>query len=486
MSDIQLPEDDEEQQLYERETENTPETPLIRRSQSHESIISTLSAPPAYELYPPATTWSGRLLNFFRRIPTRFTQSSIALPTLSDDRADERSISSRFRIPQLELHPRIARWRYPIVGLCVLCITIFSFLLFCSIFFSPASLPSPSVPDKIANDTAKFLTLNIFMRPPGVKNNWSDYKDDRTDFIIRHVLPNYDVVSFQESFGFGSRRKDHLIRAAREMGYNHHVESGRKYPWQIAVDGGLLVLSRFPIKDSRLIEYPRGRHSDWMARKGAIYAQIECKPNSLVHLYTTHAQASYQQITSLWDDDVRTRMNQFSWLHSLIAETSGKDGSAVVLNGDLNVDAAVHKEKSSPTEPSEESSEEYEFMKAVLSGEGKKINGKVEYEDSWKIDLKDAVYESYGFHPVTFGDVKVDEYGMVVPAETVLTDADELMAVQSIDHVLWSPRQSNMNIEGVRVEKFMVADTHLDNDEDEEKGYTQVSDHYGISYVLRL
>jgi hypothetical protein len=101
------------------------------------------------------------------------------------------------------------------------------------------------------------------MRPPGVKNNWSDYKDDRTDFIIRHVLPNYDVVSFQESFGFGSRCKDRLVRAAREMGYNYHVESGRKYPWQIAVDGGLLVLSRFPIRDSRLIEYPRGRHSDW-------------------------------------------------------------------------------------------------------------------------------------------------------------------------------------------------------------------------------
>jgi hypothetical protein len=263
MSGIQLPEDDEEQQLYEQETENTPEPTLIRRSPSHESIISTLSAPPAYELYPPATTWSGRLLNFFRRIPTRFTESSIALPTLSDDLPDDRSISSRFRIPQIELHPRFARWRYPIIGLCVLCITIFSFLLFCSIYFSPASLPSPSVPDKVANDTAKFLTLNIFMRPPGVKNNWSDFKDDRTDFIIRHVLPHYDVVSFQESFGFGSRRKDYLIRAAREMGYNYHVESDRKYPWQIAVDGGLLVLSRFPIKDSQTIEYPRGRHSDW-------------------------------------------------------------------------------------------------------------------------------------------------------------------------------------------------------------------------------
>lgn len=263
MSAIRLLEDDEEEQLYEQETENSPpETPLLIRSQSAESIISTLSAPPAYELYPPATSLSGRLLNFFRRIPTRFTHSSIALPTLSQDHHVTPS-SSRFRLPQIELHPRLARWRYPIIGICVLFITVFSFLLFCSIFFSPASLPPPSVPDKIANDTAKFLTLNIFMRPPGIKNNWSDFKDDRLEFIVRHVLPHYDVVSFQEAFAFGSRRKDRLVLAAREMGFNHHVESARKYPWQIAVDGGLLILSRFPIKESQQIEYSRGRHSDW-------------------------------------------------------------------------------------------------------------------------------------------------------------------------------------------------------------------------------
>lgn len=168
-------------------------------------------------------------------------------------------------------------------------------------------------------------------------------------------------------------------------------------------------------------------------------------------------------------------MDQLSWLHFLMASTASNDHLAVIVNGDMNVDAAVHGENSSPTQPSEKSSEEYELMKAVISGHGKIIDGKLEFEHDWKLNIKDAVYDSYGFHPVTFSDVKVDENGLLVPAETVLTDKDELMAVQSIDHVLWDARKSTVSIEGLRVEKFMVADTPLDKDEDHDKGFTQVS-----------
>lgn len=144
-------------------------------------------------------------------------------------------------------------------------VLLVSFILFCAVFFSPATYPDPVFPDKVlpVNGTARFLTLNIFMRPPLIRNNWSDFKDDRLAYIERYILPQYDVVCFQESFAFASRRKDRLIASARQMGYNHHVESPRKYPWNIGVDGGLLILSRFPIHQPSVVEYPRGQHSDW-------------------------------------------------------------------------------------------------------------------------------------------------------------------------------------------------------------------------------
>lgn len=268
--------------------------PLLSRSYSQESTISTDSAPPPYELYPPAKTMFGRVYNWLRQLPRiRRRHGAIRLPTLPIHRsrhsqhADSLSSTSIDSIassaypatccsyyyhvlvsyfpsmPRLVLPSALGRFRGFLICLSFFALIIFAFLLFCSVFFSPASLPPPSIPDKTTDSNARFLTLNIFMRPPGVTNNLSDYKDERLAYIVDHILPQYDVVAFQEAFAFGSRRKDWLIRQARAMGYNHHIESPRHYPWEIAVDGGLLIMSRFPIRVSHDIEYPRGFHSDW-------------------------------------------------------------------------------------------------------------------------------------------------------------------------------------------------------------------------------
>lgn len=268
--------------------------PLLSRSYSQESTISTDSAPPPYELYPPAKTMFGRAYNWLRQLPRiRRRHGAIRLPTLPVHRsrhsqhADSLSSTSIDSIassaypatccsyyyhvlvshlpsmPRLVLPSALARFRGFLICLSFFALIIFAFLLFCSVFFSPASLPPSTIPDKTTDTNARFLTLNIFMRPPGVTNNLSDYKDERLSYIVDHILPRYDVVAFQEAFAFGSRRKDWLIRQARAIGYNYHIESPRHYPWEIAVDGGLLIMSRFPIRVSHDIEYPRGFHSDW-------------------------------------------------------------------------------------------------------------------------------------------------------------------------------------------------------------------------------
>jgi endonuclease/exonuclease/phosphatase family metal-dependent hydrolase len=48
------------------------------------------------------------------------------------------------------------------------------------------------------------------MRPPGIKNNQDDYKDERLGDILREI-EKYDIVCFQEMFGWGSSRRDKLI-----------------------------------------------------------------------------------------------------------------------------------------------------------------------------------------------------------------------------------------------------------------------------------
>lgn len=296
-------EDQEQEEQEERpaQSEGEDDQPHRARLQSQNSyeasVVSTSSNPPPYELYPPAKTVFGRAFNWLRKIPRWNTHQAIYLPTIHNNssssgrsifslRRHRRTDSSTSSIsstnsvscwsyyyfaitdrlpdcPRFVLPSFLAQHRLVLILVSFFSLALFSFLLFCSVYFQPTSYPDPVFPDKSTNSTARFLTLNIFMRPPLIKNNWSDYKDDRLAYIEKYILPDYDVITFQESFAFASRRKDKLITTARLMGYNYHIESPRKYPWNIGVDGGLLMISRFPIKKSNIIEYPRGQHSDW-------------------------------------------------------------------------------------------------------------------------------------------------------------------------------------------------------------------------------
>ncbi|KAG0173525.1 hypothetical protein DFQ28_008203 [Apophysomyces sp. BC1034] len=531
--DVTTETDDEEMGSAETDTLLVPSNgrrrehvPALGRSYSQDSVISTQSAPPPYELYPPARTVLGRMYNWLRKIPRFTTHQAIYLPTLPLRRSRSRRTTSSVSftsidsfassaypttccsyyyhyiaahcptLPRFVLPAKIGRFRAIILCISFLALFLFSFLLFCSLYFAPAPLPPPTIADKTTDTYARFLTLNIFMRPPGIKNNWSDFKDDRLDYIIRYILPEYDVIAFQEAFGFATRRKDHLIRKAREMGFNHHVESPRQYPWDLAVDGGLLLLSRFPIVESGVIEYPRGAHSDWLARKGALHALVQLNATRAVHIYTTHAQASYTMGGDTSQQDIQIRLEQFSRLHEWMKQTAQSDDLPLLLMGDFNVDAARHGDNIPVTSPSKESSHEYKMMMDVLSGvkfdsssAGDELTEKRTHADPYRsMSLVDVVYKNYGYHPVTFGDVIVNQEGDIEPAEIVLTDQDELMSVQSIDRILWAPQQSStMNIENARVEKFLVQNNdQMDDQRQKDTPFTQVSDHYGLSCVLHL
>ena len=80
------------------------------------------------------------------------------------------------------------------------------------------------------------------------------YKADRMNYFITNILPNYDIVCLQEMYGFGSGRRQRLIKAAAENGFGHVLKSKNKLAKGM-VDGGLLILSRFPITDSEEMVY---------------------------------------------------------------------------------------------------------------------------------------------------------------------------------------------------------------------------------------
>jgi hypothetical protein len=58
------------------------------------------------------------------------------------------------------------------------------------------------------------------------------------------------------------------------------------------IDGGLLILSRFPITERAQFAYTQGSGSDGVCSKGVLYARIQLStdPKDAIHTFTTHTQ----------------------------------------------------------------------------------------------------------------------------------------------------------------------------------------------------
>ena len=175
-----------------------------------------------------------------------------------------------------------------------------------------------------------------------------------------------------------------------------------------------------------------------LSYKGALHALVQLNETS-IHVYTTHTQASYDNGGKLNFDDTKVRLSQFALVHDFIFQTAKNDNHSILLMGDLNVDAAVH--DGSPIDAtSVNSSLPYTMMMDVLKGKGTDLNlitntssnqKQIQYESTWLLtNLTDVVYDTFGYHPVTFGDYRRLDNGTLIPSETILTSHNQLLTVQ--------------------------------------------------------
>ncbi|KAJ1902832.1 hypothetical protein LPJ81_003387, partial [Coemansia sp. IMI 209127] len=350
----------------------------------------------------------------------------------------------------------------------------------------------------------RILTQNMFMRPPLIKNNKSDWKDARLDYFIESILPNYDIVCLQEMFEFASSRRSRLFAAAQKMGFGYYAASERQFPWNLAIDGGLVILSRFPVVATESLVYTRGTGPDWIPKKGVVYTKIAVHakdvaltepPSTHVHVFTTHTQASYGEVV-ITQPDVKIRLAQLHEFHGFLESVLPKHraaGEPVVLTGDFNVDSRDHV-LSDPTkipyerdvEDGIKTSDEGAAMMLVLDGHG--IDPKIlgpDNTDAFKgktiIGFHDTLYERLGYHPVTFGNIVVDDQGQVHPRETVLTTQQDNMVMHSIDYVLWHNPGEQAN--GVVA---ALKDVGVTPNFTPDQQFSQISDHYGVSALVEF
>ncbi|CAK4651731.1 hypothetical protein LEN26_020555 [Aphanomyces euteiches] len=181
----------------------------------------------------------------------------------------------------------------------------------------------------------RVLSLNVFMRPPGIQEPHGDYKELRFEFLKRKVL-QYDVVLLQEMFVAASGRAARLISFARQNGLLYHA--GSVYPTLMSsqlVDGGLLILSRFPIVKTAIHRFSTCCGSDALASKGVVYTQLQIVPHNsraLLDVFTTHTQAGIRKLPT------EIRWRQIQELATFVRQHN-QDGVPAILGGDFNLDS---------------------------------------------------------------------------------------------------------------------------------------------------
>mmetsp|Transcript_15989 Transcript_15989/g.23169 ORF Transcript_15989/g.23169 Transcript_15989/m.23169 type:complete len:317 (-) Transcript_15989:80-1030(-) len=297
----------------------------------------------------------------------------------------------------------------------------------------------------------KFLSLNIFLRPPPIKTNGSDYKDLRTLYFCKHLMKKYDIICLQECFDSYSLRRKKIIHEGKHLNFQYHAVSPdpRWYDPHL-IDGGLLILSKYRILNQEFLPFEHEVFPDSVAYKGILYAKILIQGKNL-HLFTTHLQSKHP--TSNPDKYLEyreVRRAQVVQLREFIDSKIGDSNEPVVVAGDLNIDG---RETLKPPVFTEiECMDDYQKFMEIMT---KKNN------------LTDILRKKYGESPSTFGRVHEGE-----PLEVVLTHPEEVFWDESLDYIL-----VENETKGFRVD---WNETRVNPLETPGEVFTQVSDHAGV------
>ena len=347
------------------------------------------------------------------------------------------------------------------------------------------------------NKIIKILTYNFFLRPPPIKTNKNDYKEERLkDFFL--LLNKFSIICFQEIFGAIHNRKHKMIKKAIENGFYYIIKSKTpSFFSKYLIDGGLLILSKFPIIESKYITFNYGILSDSLCMKGAIFAKIKIFDFYLC-LFTTHLQASYCDSGNFyWELSIKVRTEQceklINFIYNIIFNIPIQDikKCKFILVGDLNIDAHNCITIRDKYNLSKGIISEYDCLKKKLNKLGKAI---------------DLFEKKFNGHPYTFG-VNDDGY------DQVLTSKADFNCKQTLDY-MWEiipdlslPIYKKDNDLSSKLEFIPIDNSNINNIYNNEnsyqlqilydspkveqflvknKPYQQLSDHFGLSVQLTI
>lgn len=189
----------------------------------------------------------------------------------------------------------------------------------------------------------RVLSHNSFLFSKSLYPNWG--QDHRAREIPRaEWFSGHDVVVLQEAFD-NSASEALLGHAADRYPHRTGVLGRSRSGWDAThgsysalapEDGGVAVLSKWPIVRKEQFVYKDGCGSDWLSNKGFVYAVLEVR-GSRVHVVGTHAQSTDPGCAD--GQAARVRGAQFRQLDVFLDAKGIPAHEQVIVAGDLNVDS---------------------------------------------------------------------------------------------------------------------------------------------------
>ncbi|WP_406468338.1 sphingomyelin phosphodiesterase [Streptomyces sp. NBC_01594] len=200
-------------------------------------------------------------------------------------------------------------------------------------------------PQASAADTPplRVLTYNTFLMSKNLYPNWG--QDHRATEIARaSFFQGNDVVVLQEAFD--NSASDALAQnASAQYPYRTPVVGRSKSGWDATggaysaatpEDGGVTVLSKWPIIRKEQFIYKDACGSDWWSNKGFAYAELNVN-GTTVHVVGTHAQSTDSGCGA--GEAAQMRSRQFKQIDAFLDAKNIPTSEQVIVAGDMNVDS---------------------------------------------------------------------------------------------------------------------------------------------------
>ena len=149
--------------------------------------------------------------------------------------------------------------------------------------------------DTVPPNQISILTWNIKMLPRGA--TFLHHHPIKRARIIPDILmkESPDVIVFQESY---DGKAMHLLRKKLKPMYAHTQGFQNKKVITYKRAGGVIMFSKFPMKELESIKYSELRGIDKPAAKGALLVEVE-HPVKKFQVFGTHMQAGYGPVIKI-------------------------------------------------------------------------------------------------------------------------------------------------------------------------------------------